>query len=106
MFPMNISLDFCVKAPRGSSERFGIVVGRTASVQFKPCARDSHKPGSEGSVKALCSTPLRRSPSIRSTREPVFAIAIAKLDEVRDFPSLGTELEISSLFGGPLLSLR
>src|SRR5689334_4125312 len=96
---MNSSLDFWVNAPRGNNERFGTQVGRTASVQFNPCISASDKPGSEDNPNRVWSTPLRKSASAKSTREPVFARAIARLAEVRDLPSLGTELVTSNVRG-------
>src|SRR5262245_28967114 len=96
---MKNSLDFWVVAPRGRRKRLGVVVEWTASSQLRPLESASEKPGSAGVPKRLCKTPLRKSASTRRMREPALAMVIARLAEVRDLPSFGTELVSRRVLG-------
>ena len=62
--------------------------------------RASESPGMPVRMpKRLCKLPLRRSASTSNTRAPALARVMARLAEVRDLPSLGTELVMRIVLG-------
>src|SRR5688572_15406362 len=93
--------------PRGRRKRFGYEVGTTTSCQFTSCFRTSEKPIFEETPNDSRRAPRRRSPSINKVRAPERAMVTARLEEIVDFPSFGTELVMSIVFGrGPSYGMK
>ena len=78
--------------PAASRKRFGISVILTASAKPMSPASTSLNPGTFSMLSLVCSEDLRMSQSISSTRTPVWAMVMARLVEMVDFPSPGKEL--------------
>src|SRR5256714_14079248 len=77
------------------------------SCQFTSCFNTSENPIFDETPNASRNAPRRRSPSIKRVRAPESAMVIARLDEIVDLPSFGTELVTSIVFGrGPSYGMK